>query len=212
MSWSRQEIASRVARDIPDGAYVNLGIGMPTLVADHVPPGRQFVLHTENGMLGMGRAATEAEVDPDLINAGKIHVTEETGAAFFDHAESFGMVRGRHLGYSVIGAYQVSQDGDLANWRTASSTVIPAVGGAMDLAVGARNVFVAMNLFARSGECKLVKACSYPLTGTRCVGRVYTDHGVFEPSLEGMRVVELVGDLDFDELCERSGLELVDMR
>lgn len=210
MSWSRQEIAERVAQDIPDGAYVNLGIGMPTLVANHVPPGRQFVLHTENGMLGMGRAAEDDEVDPDLINAGKIHVTEEAGAAYFDHAESFGMIRGRHLGYCVIGAYQVSQDGDLANWRTSSPTVIPGVGGAMDLAVGARHVFVAMNLFTRSGECKLVETCGYPLTATRCVERVYTDHGVFAPSPEGMRVVELIGSLGLDELRERSGLELVD--
>ncbi|WP_037322166.1 3-oxoacid CoA-transferase subunit B [Amycolatopsis thermoflava] len=210
MSWSRHEIAARAARDIPDGAYVNLGIGMPTLVADHVPEGKQFILHTENGMLGMGRAATEDEIDPDLINAGKIHVTEEPGAAYFDHAESFGMIRGGHLSYCVIGAYQVSQDGDLANWRTTSPTVIPGVGGAMDLAVGARHVFVAMDLFTRSGECKLVKTCTYPLTATRCVERVYSDHGVFEPSPDGFRVVELAEGVEIDDLRQRSGLDLID--
>jgi 3-oxoadipate CoA-transferase beta subunit len=212
MAWSRQELAARVAQDIPDGSYVNLGIGMPTLVADHVPEGRQLILHTENGMLGMGRAAEPDEVDPDLINAGKIHVIEEPGAAYFDHAESFAMVRGKHIDYAVIGAYQVSRGGDLANWRTSSSSDIPGVGGAMDLAVGAKHVFVMMNLFSRSGECKIVEACTYPLTGTACVERVYTDHGVFESAGESVRVLELVDGFTIEELRERSGLDLIDAR
>ena len=212
MSWSRQELAARIAQDIPDGTYVNLGIGMPTLVADHVPEGTQFILHTENGLLGMGRAAEPDEVDADLINAGKIHVIEEPGASYFHHADSFAMVRGRHLGYCVIGAYQVSERGDLANWRTSSPSTIPGVGGAMDLAVGARHVFVMMDLFSRSGDCKLVRDCSYPLTAKECVERVYTDHGVFEPGPNGIRVVELVDGFTLDELRERSDLEFVDAR
>ena len=210
MGWSRHEIAARVAEDIPDGAYVNLGIGIPTLVADHVPPGKEFILHTENGMLGMGRAAVEDEIDVDLINAGKVFVTEEPGAAYFHHADSFAMIRGGHLDYCVIGAYQVAENGDLANWRTDSPTVIPGVGGAMDLAVGAQHVFVAMELFSRSGECKLVKVCSYPLTAPQCVERVYTDLGVFEPGPDGFRVLELDPALELDELRDRSGLELID--
>ena len=212
MPFTRQEIAARVARDIPDASYVNLGIGIPTLVADHVPAGREFVLHTENGMLGMGRAATENEVDVDLINAGKIFVTEEPGASYFHHADSFAMIRGGHLDYCVIGAYQVAQNGDLANWTTTSPTVIPGVGGAMDLAVGARHVYAAMELFTRSGDCKLVKACSYPLTATTCVERVYTDLGVFEPAGDGFAVLELDESLDLDELRDRAGADFTDAR
>lgn len=212
MPFTRHEIAARVARDIPDASYVNLGIGIPTLVADHVPAGREFVLHTENGMLGMGRAATEDEVDVDLINAGKVFVTEEPGAAYFHHADSFAMIRGGHLDYCVIGAYQVAQNGDLANWSTTSPTVIPGVGGAMDLAVGARHVYAAMELFTRSGDCKLVKACSYPLTATTCVERVYTDLGVFEPADDGFAVLELDESLDLDELRNRAGTDFTDAR
>ncbi|SDZ01388.1 3-oxoadipate CoA-transferase, beta subunit [Geodermatophilus africanus] len=210
MGWTRNQIAARVAQDIPDGAYVNLGIGMPTLVADHVPPGKEFVLHTENGMLGMGPAALDGEIDVDLINAGKIYVTENPGASYFHHADSFAMIRGRHLSHCVIGAYQVAQNGDLANWRTTSPTTIPGVGGAMDLAVGAQHVFVAMELFTRSGECKLVKACTYPLTATQCVERVYTDLGVFEPGPDGVAVVELHASATLDDLRHRSGLDLID--
>ncbi|MGY0541492.1 3-oxoacid CoA-transferase subunit B [Nocardioides sp. YJ-D4] len=212
MPLTRLELAARVASDIPDGSYVNLGIGIPTLVADHVPADKEFVLHTENGMLGMGRAAAEDEIDPDLINAGKIFVTEGEGAAYFHHADSFAMIRGGHIDYCVIGAYQVAQNGDLANWRTTSPTVIPGVGGAMDLAVGARHVFVAMELFTRSGDCKLVKNCSYPLTATSCVERVYTDLGVFQPADDGFHVLELDESLELDDLRNRAGTDFVDAR
>ena len=165
------EIAARVAQDIPNGAYVNLGIGVPTLVADALPPEKEIVLHTENGMLGMGPAASAQEVDSDLINAGKIFVTEREGAAYFHHADSFAMMRGGHLDYCIMGAFQVSVSGDLANWRTTSATAIPGVGGAMDLAVGAKHVYVIMELFTKDGECKLVETCTYPLTAERCVER-----------------------------------------
>lgn len=191
ITWTRDQVAARIASDIPDGAYVNLGIGMPTTVADHVPAGRELIFHTENGMLGMGRAAKPEEVDEDLINAGKLYVTETEGCVYFDHAESFAMIRGGHIDYCVIGAYQVGSRGDLANWRTTSADVIPGVGGAMDLAAGARTVYVGMDLFTRSGECKLVGDCTYPRTGSACVDRIYTDHGIFEPNGTGFTVIEL---------------------
>lgn len=205
MTWNRQEIAARVAQDIPDGAYVNLGIGIPTMVADHVPAGRELVLHTENGMLGMGRAAGTHEVDVDLINAGKVYVVEEPGASYFHHADSFALIRGGHLSYCVMGAYQVGQNGDLANWRTDDDDVIPGVGGAMDLAVGARHVYVAMELFSRSGACKIVPSCTYPLTAPGCVERVYTDWGVFRPLGDRVEIVELAEGVDAAELRERGG-------
>jgi 3-oxoadipate CoA-transferase beta subunit len=205
-------MAARVARDIPGGSYVNLGIGVPTLVADFMPEDRQIVLHTENGMLGMGRAARPEEVDPDLINAGKISVTEATGAAYFHHADSFAMMRGGHIDYCVMGAYQVSVRGDLANWRTNSPSTIPGVGGAMDLAVGARHVFVVMELFSKAGESKLVNECSYPLTGARCVERVYTDVALFEITDEGVRVIEIFDDIDLLELGSLVGAPLIDAR
>ena len=174
----RSELARLVAADIPHGAYVNLGIGQPTTVADHLPVDSGVVLHTENGMLGMGRAAHPDEVDPDLINAGKVPVTETPGAPYFHHADSFAMMRGGHLDVCVLGAFQVSYEGDLANWHTGEPDAIPAVGGAMDLALGAKEVLVMMTLFAKDGSSKLVPQCSYPLTGRRCVTRVYTDHAV----------------------------------
>lgn len=205
MTWNRQQIAARVAQDIPDGAYVNLGIGIPTMVADHVPAGRELVLHTENGMLGMGRAAAADEVDVDLINAGKVYVVEEPGASYFHHADSFALIRGGHLSYCVMGAYQVGQNGDLANWRTDDDDVIPGVGGAMDLAVGARHVFVAMELFSRSGVCKIVPTCTYPLTAAGCVERVYTDWGVFSPLGDCVEIVELAEGVDAEELRARGG-------
>lgn len=210
MRLTRAEIAARVAKDIPDGAYVNLGIGVPTLVADFLPEGRQIVLHTENGMLGMGRAAQPDEVDDDLINAGKIYVTEEPGAVYFHHADSFAMMRGGHLDYCVLGAFQVSTTGDLANWRTNSAAVIPGVGGAMDLAVGARHVYVVMELFAKSGECKLVPRCSYPLTAAGVVERIYTDIAVFEITDADVRVLDLFDGVPIDDLSARTGLTLVD--
>ncbi|MDV6979098.1 3-oxoacid CoA-transferase subunit B [Mycobacterium intracellulare] len=191
----RNELAALIARDIPAGSYVNLGIGQPTLVADHLSPEAGVVLHTENGMLGMGPAARADEIDPDLTNAGKIPVTETPGASYFHHADSFAMMRGGHLDVCVLGALQVSCRGDLANWHTGAADAIPAVGGAMDLAIGAKNVYVMMNLFAKDGTAKLMPACTYPLTGLRCVSLVYTDYAVFDISrVEGtVRVRETFG-------------------
>ncbi len=189
----RSEIPALVARDIPSGSYVNLGIGQPTSVADHLDPDAGITLHTENGMLGMGRAAHEDEIDPDLMNAGKIPVTETPGASYFHHADSFAMMRGGHLDVCVLGAFQVSFAGDLANWHTGAPDAIPAVGGAMDLAIGARDVFVMMSLYDKSGTPKLVPTCSYPLTGLACVTRVYTDHAVFALDGGRARIVETFG-------------------
>ncbi len=199
---SMDELARVIAGDIPVGAFVNLGIGRPTLIADHLPPEREVMLHTENGMLGMGPRAQGEEVDPDLTNAGKVPVTELPGAAYFHHADSFAMMRGGHLDVCVLGAYQVAADGDLANWTTGGEGDIPAVGGAMDLAIGAKNVYVMMTLFTKSGEPKLVERCTYPLTGRRCVQRVYTDVGVFDVGPDGARVRETFG-LSRAELLDR---------
>jgi 3-oxoadipate CoA-transferase beta subunit len=199
---SRAELAAAVARDIPRGAVVNLGIGLPTTVSDHLPPDRGVILHTENGMLGMGPAATGDQIDPDLVNAGKIPVTERPGAAYFDQAASFAIMRGGHLDICVLGAFQVSGRGDLANWHTGEPDAIPAVGGAMDLANGAKDVFVMMSLFTRDGRPKLVPECTYPLTGLGCVSRVYTDHAVFLISADGVRVRETYG-ISVDELRSR---------
>ena len=199
---STDEIAAMVARDIPPGSYVNLGIGQPTKVANHLPAGSGVVLHTENGMLNMGPEAHGDEVDPDLINAGKVPVTELPGAAYFHHADSFAMMRGGHLDGCVLGAYQVSAGGDLANWHTGDPDDIPAVGGAMDLAIGARQTFVMMSLFTRDGAPKLVPEVTYPLTGLACVTRVYTDHGVFLIGSDGVVVRDLVG-IDFAALVRR---------
>jgi len=173
----RRELAAMVARDIPPGSYVNLGIGQPTSVADYLAPSSGIVLHTENGMLGMGPAAVGDEIDTDLTNVGKIPVTELPGAAYFHHADSFAMMRGGHLDVCVLGAFQVSRTGDLASWHTGAADAIPAVGGAMDLAIGAKSVFVMMSLFAKDGSPKLVPQCTYPLTGIGCVTRAYTDQG-----------------------------------
>jgi len=205
---TRDEIAARVAKDIPEGAYVNLGIGLPTLVANHLPADREVILHTENGMLGMGPAPAKGEEDPDLINAGKQPVTELPGCAFFHHADSFAMMRGGHLDICVLGAFQVSQHGDLANWHTGAPDAIPAVGGAMDLAIGAKSVFVMMELLTRDGQSKLVQTCSYPLTGVRCVSRVYTDVAVFDIRADGVTVIDMFGDMTADELLRLTGLPL----
>ena len=200
---TRDEIAAAVARAIPAGSFVNLGIGQPTLVADHLEPGSGIVLHTENGMLGMGPAATggpDDPIDPDLTNAGKIAVTELPGAAYFSSADSFAMMRGGHLDVCVLGAFQVSHRGDLANWHTDAPDAIPAVGGAMDLAIGAKQVSVMMTLLARDGTPKLVPSCTYPLTGVGCVSRVYTDLATFEVGPRGPRLVECFGTTRA-ELC-----------
>jgi 3-oxoadipate CoA-transferase, beta subunit len=205
---TRAQIAERVARDIPTGAYVNLGIGQPTQVATHLRPEQQVVLHTENGMLGMGPEATGDDIDPDLVNAGKIPVTELPGASYFHHADSFAMMRGGHLDVCVMGAFQVSARGDLANWHTGAPDAIPAVGGAMDLAIGAKDVFVMMTLFAKDGTPKLVKECSYPLTGLGCVSRIYTEHAVLHITERGVLVVETFG-MSLDELRARIDMPLL---
>ena len=204
---SKDEMAARVARDIPHGAYVNLGIGQPTLVADHLDAGSGVVLHTENGMLNMGRAATEAEVDPDLTNAGKQPVTELPGSSYFDSAESFAMMRGGHLDVCVLGAFQVSARGDIANWHTGAPDAIPAVGGAVGRANGAQHVFVMMTLFAKDGTPKLVPECTYPLTGVGCVSRVYTDVAVFEITRDGVIVLDTF-ETSYDELAARLDVPL----
>ncbi|MDN5796216.1 MAG: 3-oxoacid CoA-transferase subunit B [Intrasporangium sp.] len=197
----RNALAALVASDIPHGAYVNLGIGQPTLVSNYLAPGSGVTLHTENGMLGMGPEAHGDEVDLDLINAGKIPVTELPGASYFHHADSFAMMRGGHLDICVLGAYQVSATGDLANWHTGTPGAIPAVGGAMDLAIGARDTFVMMNLLTRDGQSKLVPECTYPLTGLGCVSRVYTDLAVFLIEPDGAVVRESFG-IGFEQLQE----------
>ena len=205
---TREQMAARVAQDIPEGAYVNLGIGLPTMVADKLPADREIVLHSENGILGMGPAPAPGAEDSDLINAGKQPVTLLPGGAFFHHADSFAMMRGGHLDICVLGAFQVSVNGDLANWHTGTADAIPAVGGAMDLAVGARQVFVMMDQQTRSGESKLVAKCTYPLTGVGCVSRIYTDLAVIEVGPDGLMALEWVAGLGFDELCKLSGVPL----
>jgi 3-oxoadipate CoA-transferase beta subunit len=207
---SRDRLAARVAADIPDGSSVNLGIGAPTLVANFLPANQEIVLHTENGLLGMGAAPEAGRVDPDLINAGKQPVTELAGAAYFHHADSFAMMRGGHLDICVLGAFQVSEHGDLANWSTGAPGAIPAIGGAMDLAIGAKQVFVMTDLLTKSGESKLVAACTYPLTGVGCVTRVYTDHAVFDVMDDGFVVRETFGDNTVASLSELTGLVLKD--
>ncbi|MGH3643457.1 MAG: 3-oxoacid CoA-transferase subunit B [Mycobacterium sp.] len=203
----RDEMARAVAADIPPGSFVNLGIGQPTKVSDYLAPGSGVVLHTENGMLGMGPEALGDEIDPDLTNAGKIPVTELPGAAYFHHADSFAMMRGGHLDVCVLGAFQVSEHGDLANWHTGAPGAIPAVGGAMDLAIGAKDVFVMMTLFAKDGTPKLVPQCTYPLTGLACVSRVYTEFGTFAVGPAGIRVIDTYG-ISVAELRERTSVEL----
>ncbi|KAF2419798.1 3-oxoacid CoA-transferase subunit B [Microbacterium sp. B35-30] len=207
---TRQQLAARIAQDIPEGSYVNLGIGAPTLVADYLPHDQEIILHTENGMLGMGPSPAAGEIDPDLINAGKQPVTALAGSAYFHHADSFGMMRGGHLDVCVLGAFQVSQAGDLANWSTGAPGAIPAVGGAMDLAIGAKNVYVMTDLLTKTGESKLVEACTYPLTGVGCVTRVYTDRAVFDVTPDGFAVREAFGDNTVELLAELTGLELTD--
>lgn len=207
---TRQELAARIAADIPEGSIVNLGIGAPTLVANYLPEDEEIILHTENGMLGMGPAPEEGRIDPDLINAGKQAVSALAGAAYFHHADSFGMMRGGHLDVCVLGAFQVAENGDLANWSTGAPGAIPAVGGAMDLAMGAKDVYVMTDLLTKQGESKLVAGCSYPLTGVGCVSRVYTDHAVFDVTADGFAVRELFGDNTVEGLRELTGLALAD--
>lgn len=204
----RNQMAARVARDIPEGAVVNLGIGLPTLVANHLPQGREVLLHSENGVLGMGPAPAAGKEDWDLINAGKQAVTLLLGGSFFHHADSFAMMRGGHLDFCVLGAFQVSVKGDLANWHTGAPDAIPAVGGAMDLAIGAKKTFVMMEHLTKGGESKIVQACTYPLTGVACVSRIYTDLATIDITPQGLRVVDMVEGLSLDELVRLSGVTM----
>jgi 3-oxoadipate CoA-transferase beta subunit len=206
---SRNELAARVARDIPEGAYVNLGIGLPTLVSNFLPRDREIFLHSENGLLGMGPAPARGGEDPELINAGKQPVTLLTGGCYFHHGDSFAMMRGGHLDICVLGAFQVAANGDLANWHTGAPDAIPAVGGAMDLAIGARQVYVMMDHNTKSGESKIVEKCSYPLTGMTCVDRIYTDLAVIDVTPSGLRVVEMVEGLTLARLQELTAAPLL---
>ena len=205
---TKDELAARVARDIPEGATVNLGIGQPTLVANHMPANLEILLHSENGILGMGPAPAAGQEDYDLINAGKQPVTLLQGGAYFHHADSFAMMRGGHLDICVLGAFQVSATGDLANWHTGEPGAIPAVGGAMDLAIGAKQTWVMMDLLTKQGQSKLVSACSYPLTGIGCVKRVYTDLATLACTAKGLLVIDMVPGLTLEALSELIGLPL----
>jgi len=197
---TKDELARRVAQDIHDGAYVNLGIGMPTAVANHIPAGREVILQSENGILGMGPAPAAGQEDYDLINAGKQPVTLLAGGAYFHHADSFAMMRGGHLDICVLGAFQVSAQGDLANWSTGEPGAIPAVGGAMDLAIGAKQTWVMMDLLSKAGDSKVVERCTYPLTGIACVKRIYTDLCTLECTPQGLRLIDTVEGLSREEL------------
>lgn len=207
--WTREEMAQRLAQDIPNGSYVNLGIGIPEMVAKFVPEGRTFIYHTENGLLGMGPSPEENAGDPELINAGKRHVSAIPGAAFFHHADSFAMIRGGHIDLCVLGAMQVSQQGDLANWSTGAPDAIPAVGGAMDLVAGVKSVYVITQHCTKTGEPKLVESCTFPLTGCKCIDRIYTDLAVIDVTDEGFKLVELCPGVEFEEVQQRTGAPLL---
>jgi 3-oxoadipate CoA-transferase, beta subunit len=204
----RNAMAARVARDIPEGAYVNLGIGLPTKVANYLPVDKDIFLQSENGVLGMGPAPAPGLKDPELINAGKQPVTLLPGGCFFHHADSFAMMRGGHLDICVLGAFQVSATGDIANWHTGAPGAIPAVGGAMDLAIGAKQIFVMMELLTKSGESKLVERCTYPLTGIGCISRVYTDLGTFSVGPQGAGIIDLVPGFSIEDARRSTGLML----
>lgn len=209
VGWSRNEMAQKAAQDIPDGSYVNLGIGMPELIADHVPPGIEVIYHTENGLLGMGPVPEAGQEDVELINAGKKYVTAIDGACFFHHADSFTMIRGGHLDISVLGALQVGQNGDLANWSTGKPGAIPAVGGAMDLVAGVKNVWVITDHVTKNGQFKLVNACSFPLTGKGVVDRVYTNLAIIEVTEKGLQVREMAPGITFEYLQEQTEPALI---
>nr|WP_315229290.1 3-oxoacid CoA-transferase subunit B [uncultured Limnohabitans sp.] len=205
---TKDQMAARVAQDMPEGAYVNLGIGMPTLVANHLPAGLEIILHSENGILGMGPAPAAGEEDFDLINAGKQPVTLMPGGSYFHHTDSFAMMRGGHLDICVLGAFQVSERGDLANWHTGEPGAIPAVGGAMDLAIGAKQTWVMMDLLTKQGQSKVVRECTYPLTGLACVKRIYTDLATLVVSPQGLQLVDCVEGLSHAELEQLVGLSI----
>ncbi len=207
--WNREAMAKRAALDIPDGSYVNLGIGIPELVAQFVPEGREVIYHTENGLLGMGPAPAEGEIDPELINAGKKAVTVIPGGSYFHHADSFTMIRGQHIDVCVLGAMQVSEQGDLANWSTGDPDAIPAVGGAMDLVAGVKTIYVITQHCTKTGEPKLVESCSYPLTGKAVVSRIYSDLAVIDVTPGGFEVVELAPRVSFNYVQKRTGCKLL---
>ncbi len=209
IGWTREQMAERLAQDIADGSYVNLGIGIPELVAKYVPEGRELVYHTENGLLGMGPSPAEGLGDPELINAGKRQVTANPGASYFHHADSFAMIRGGHIDLCVLGALQVAANGDLANWSTGEPDAIPAVGGAMDLVAGVKKVYVITQHTTKTGEPKLVERCTYPLTGLGVIDRVYTDLAVIDIAPEGFRLVELSPGVEFDFVQDRTGAPLL---
>jgi 3-oxoadipate CoA-transferase beta subunit len=209
VGWTREEMAKRLAQDIPNGSYVNLGIGIPELVAKFVPEGRTLIYHTENGLLGMGPSPEPGEGDPELINAGKRQVSANPGAAFFHHADSFAMIRGGHIDLCVLGAMQVSKGGDLANWSTGAPDAIPAVGGAMDLVAGVKSVYVITQHCTKHGEPKLVDACTYPLTGRGVIDRVYTDLAVIDITADGFQLVELNPGVDYEYVQQRTGADLL---
>jgi 3-oxoadipate CoA-transferase beta subunit len=206
--WTREQMARRVAQDIADGSYVNLGIGIPELIARFVPEGREFIYHTENGLLGMGPSPAEGDGDPELINAGKRQVTAIPGASYFHQSDSFAMIRGGHLDLCVLGALQVAQNGDLANWSTGGPDAIPAVGGAMDLVAGVKSIYVVTQHCTKTGEPKLVEACTFPLTGVGVVDRIYTDLAVIDVTPDGFRLVELAPGVDLDHVRRRTGAPL----
>ena len=210
VGWTRDQMAERAALDIPDGSYVNLGIGIPEKVARYVPEGREFIYHTENGLLGMGPTPEAGQEDADLINAGKKPVTAIAGAAYFHHADSFSMIRGQHIDVCVLGAMQVAQNGDLANWSTGAPDAIPAVGGAMDLVAGVKTIFVITQHTTKNGVAKLIEKCNYPLTGQGVVSRVYTDLCVIEVTTKGFELVELAPNVAFDYVQERTDAKLLD--
>lgn len=207
--WNRDQMAARAAQDIPDGSYVNLGIGIPELVARYVPEGREFIYHSENGMLGMGPPPSEEERDLDLMNAGKKYVTAIPGAAYFHHADSFSMIRGGHIDVCVLGTMQVASNGDIANWSTGEPGAIPAVGGAMDLVQGAKNIFVITEHTTRDGAAKLVEKCSYPLTGVGVVSRIFTNLAVVDVTADGFRLVELAPGISFEEVQAKTGTPIL---
>jgi len=207
--WTREQMAARTAQDIPDGSYVNLGIGIPELVAKFVPQGREFIYHTENGMLGMGPPPADDERDLDLINAGKKYVTALPGAAYFHHADSFSMIRGGHIDVCVLGTMQVAENGDLANWSTGAADAIPAVGGAMDLVQGVKNIYVITQHTTKTGEPKLVEKCSYPLTGPGVVSRIYTNLAVVDVTPAGFQVIELAPGVTFEEVRSSTGASIL---
>ena len=209
LGWSRDDMARRLALDITNGSYVNLGIGIPELVAKYVPEGRTFIYHTENGLLGMGPSPAKDQADPELINAGKRQVTALPGAAYFHHADSFAMIRGGHIDLCVLGAMQVASNGDLANWSTGEPDAIPAVGGAMDLVAGVKSVYVITQHCTKTGEPKLVERCTYPLTGRGVINRIYTEFAVIDVTPAGFKLVELCPGIDFEFVRDRTGAPLL---